>query len=278
MAATFGTLDLAELGTVGNPNVQYAKFETEVSQPKGYDGGVLANFRRGATTIKFDLALTGTKSEITNKLNLLAAELTKGQQELVLPNMTPGYHFDASANCALQPNQLIDGFVLPLEFVVPHGLAISETKSAPFESSPTYGGGLEIVVEFGGIMPVRWVVRYEGAVNLPKEYVPQLKARVHVYDTIDSYMKIGGKYVYDRAWESYVYEQVESSSGMVINSTTGSAYAGDYEMGVYPITMDVEKLFAPVQPGVEFQLDIEPKTGSLNYENARLEWHEESVW
>ena len=126
MAATFGSLNLEELGILGEPEVQYAKFETEVSEPRGYDGGVLANFRRGATNIKFNLALTGTKSEITNKLNTLAAELAKGQQELVLPTMTPGFHFDASANCTLAPAQYIDGFVLPLEFTVPDGMAYKE--------------------------------------------------------------------------------------------------------------------------------------------------------
>ena len=130
MAATFGGLNLEELGVVGEPEVEYARFETEVSEPRGYDGGVLANFRRGATTIKFNLALTGTRTEITNKLNALAAELAKGQQELILPTMTPGYHFDASANCALQPAQYIDGFVLPLEFSVPFGLAVQNNSAS----------------------------------------------------------------------------------------------------------------------------------------------------
>lgn len=129
MAATFGSLNLEELGVVGSPEVQYAKFETELSQPKGYDGGVLANFRRGATTIKFNLTLDGTQSEITNKMSALAYELAKGQGRLVLPNMTSGAYFEASANCAIKPDQYIDGFVLPLEFVVPDGCAKKELKS-----------------------------------------------------------------------------------------------------------------------------------------------------
>ena len=123
MAATFGNLDLESLGTVGEPSVEYAKFETKVSEPDGYDGGVLANFRRGATKIKFNLALDGDRAALVSKMNQLAAELGKGQQELVLPNMTEGYHFDASANCVLHPVEYVDGFVLPLEFVVPRGLA-----------------------------------------------------------------------------------------------------------------------------------------------------------
>lgn len=140
MAATFGSLNLEELGTVGEPDVQYARFETEVAEPRGYDGGVLANFRRGATTIKFNLALTGTNTEIINKMNALADELSKGQQELVLPNMTAGFHFDASANCALQPAQYIDGFVLPLEFVVPYGLAIKKFEASIREGAVTIDG------------------------------------------------------------------------------------------------------------------------------------------
>ena len=128
MAATFGNLDLESLGVVGEPSVEYAKFETKVSEPDGYDGGVLANFRRGATKIKFNLALDGDRGSIVAKMNQLAAELALGQQELVLPNMTDGYHFDASANCALQPVEYVDGFVLPLEFAVPEGCAVSSVE------------------------------------------------------------------------------------------------------------------------------------------------------
>lgn len=123
MAATFGNLDLESLGVVGEPSVEYAKFETKVSEPDGYDGGVLANFRRGATKIKFNLALDGDRAALVRKMNQLAEELAKGQQKLILPNMTPGCHFDAAANCTLQPVEYVDGFVLPLEFVVPRGFA-----------------------------------------------------------------------------------------------------------------------------------------------------------
>jgi len=154
MAATFGNLDLESLGVVGEPSVEYASFETKVSQPDGYDGGVLANFRRGATKIKFNLALDGDRGSIVAKMNQLAAELSKGQQELVLPNMTEGYHFDASANCALQPVEYVDGFVLPLEFVVPEGCAVrnrSITESIHVITN----------IEVGGEYPPSYKVEFE---------------------------------------------------------------------------------------------------------------------
>ena len=55
MAATFGNLDLESLGVVGEPSVEYASFETKVSEPDGYDGGEAARF--GADFLEFKPAV-----------------------------------------------------------------------------------------------------------------------------------------------------------------------------------------------------------------------------
>lgn len=125
MACTFNGLDLESMGTVGDQEVEYASFQTTLSSPQGHDGDVLSNFRRGPTTVKFNLAIDGTPAELTAKMNRIAAAMSGGMGELVMPDQTEGYHLDAVPNCALKPSVYHEGFVLPLEFSVPYGLARS---------------------------------------------------------------------------------------------------------------------------------------------------------
>ena len=164
MACTFNGLDLEELGTVGNQEVEYARFDSEVSNPAGYDGGVLVNFHRGPTVVRFDLALTGTESERINKMNMLAAELAKGQGELVMPSQSQGYHLDAVPNTVLKPSVYHDGFVLPLEFTVPDGCAIAR-KTATIGASPA-------TVEVGGHLPARWSFSSTGSAEFTPDGAP----------------------------------------------------------------------------------------------------------
>lgn len=159
MACTFNGLDLEEMGIVGNPDVQYANFVAELISPKGYDGAVLSNFKRDYTTIKFDLALTGTDSERIHKMNLIASALQDGEQELIMPGMTDGYHFSAVPNMAIAPSRYVDGFVIPMTFVVPYGCAVKDVAVDGFEvvpDAPYYHLEKEFYME--GFMPSDWTI------------------------------------------------------------------------------------------------------------------------
>lgn len=159
MACTFNGLDLESLGTVGDQEVEYASFQTELSSPQGHDGDVLSNFRRGPTTVKFNLAMDGTPAELTAKMNRLAEALSGGMGELVMPDQTEGFHLDAVPNCTMRPSVYHDGFVLPLEFVVPDGAATGGTEIIRFYPPETPGGvptSYDVVVT--GPFPVDWEI------------------------------------------------------------------------------------------------------------------------
>lgn len=139
MACTFNGLDLESLGTVGDQEVEYASFQTELSSPQGHDGDVLANFRRGPTVVKFNLAMDGTEEERVGKVGALASAMSGGMGELVMPGMPAGHRFLAVPNCVLRPSAYIDGFVVPVEFVVPDGCAWGqvETIEIPVGDGPS---------------------------------------------------------------------------------------------------------------------------------------------
>ena len=273
MAATFGNLDLESLGVVGEPSVEYAKFETKVSEPDGYDGGVLANFRRGSTKIKFNLALDGDRAALVRKMNQLAAELGKGQQELVLPNMTQGFHFDAAANCVLQPVEYVDGFVLPLEFAVPDGCAVNR-QSISIEHQGS------IVVDSRQAVP--WHVEMQGTAVL-ENYNPQIPGDGSAAIRLD----IG-----DDHWSSALYfdltslgnrlefgnvvvdSKTESFSASVISKS--SAYSDAYFI---PISTNV---FATIDPGtysVSLEMVFSRAGGRQPVPlNFAISWEDRTVW
>lgn len=120
----FNGLNLSKLGTVSEPEIQYANFTASTSSPAGYDGAVLSNFKRDQTVIRFNLALTGTERERVDKLEELMVALSAGKSWLILPEQAHiGTGFVAVPNMALAPSRYIDGFVVPMEFIVPEGCA-----------------------------------------------------------------------------------------------------------------------------------------------------------
>jgi len=130
MSTTFNGLVLDELGTIGNPQVEYANFIATTASPAGYDGAVLKNFKRDYTTIKFDLTLAGTESECLNKLNTLVGALNAGQGELVMPGQAErGTHFNAVPNMKIAHSlRGFDGMTVPCTFIVPEGCAVKEAR------------------------------------------------------------------------------------------------------------------------------------------------------
>ena len=143
-----------ELGDVGNPTVEYADYQTAVYTANGMDGSVLSNFKRGATQIKFDLTLTGTEAERLEKMTTLANCLNSPLGSLVLPGQD-GSYFEASPNVTITPARYIDGFTIPLTFIVPRGHALGEEKTVTCNSTtPT-------AFEVGGIAPAIWTAEVD---------------------------------------------------------------------------------------------------------------------
>ena len=153
---TYNGVSLDELGDVGNPTVEYADYQTAVYTANGMDGSVLSNFKRGATQIKFDLTLTGTEAERLEKMTTLANCLNSPLGSLVLPGQD-GSYFEASPHATITPARYIDGFTIPLTFIVPRGHALGEEKTVTCNSTtPTE-------FEVGGIAPAIWTAEVDTA-------------------------------------------------------------------------------------------------------------------
>ena len=146
---TYNGTNLDELGVVGKPVIEYADFQSATYTANGMDGSVLSNFKRGATTIKFDLTITGTEAQRLEKMTTLANCLNTPTAVLVLPGQESSY-FEASPNVTITPNRYMDGFTIPLSFVVPRGHALGQEKTVTCSSlTPTQ-------FEVGGIAPAIW--------------------------------------------------------------------------------------------------------------------------
>lgn len=155
---TFNGLVLDELGTVGNPTVEYANFVAETASPAGYDGAVLKNFKSDYTTIEFDLTLAGTESECINKLDTLAAALHQGQGALVMPGQAErGTHFNAVPNMKMTHSlRGFDGMTVPLSFIVPEGCAIREQTVALEPSAESVTTSIEV----GGFAEPHYILTF----------------------------------------------------------------------------------------------------------------------
>ena len=162
MSTTFNGLVLDELGTIGNPQIEYANFIATTASPAGYDGAVLKNFKCDYTTISFDLTLAGTESECLNKLNTLVGALNAGQGELVMPGQAErGTHFNAVPNMKIKHSlRGFDGMTVPCTFIVPEGCAVSEYMTATVT-------GINNVTEFdvGGFLQPDWSIDFGGVIN-----------------------------------------------------------------------------------------------------------------
>lgn len=254
----FLTVDLEELGTVGEPDIQYANFVTETASPSGYDGSVLANFKRDQTVIRFNLALTGTESERVNKINELVRVMSHGMGRLKMPGMTIGYYFEAVPNMALQPARYIDGFVLPLEFVVPPGCAVCD-RAASIDAVLPSQGGTEVMI--GGFLHPQW--EFEADVQIQAAAIQRLS----VGNTDSSWYMVADR------WSPTV-----SGSGtahIVLSSEDESVESPEW-LGLYVSTMTLGGMDLGLQ-----SVSAVYRSGSSDEDTAVegvLRWKERGVW
>ena len=262
MSTTFNGLVLDELGTIGNPQIEYANFIATTASPAGYDGAVLRNFKRDYTTIQFDLTLAGTESECLNKLNTLAGALNAGQGELVMPGQAErGTHFNAVPNMKIKHSlRGFDGMTVPCTFIVPEGCAVSEYMTATVT-------GINNVTEFdvGGFLQPDWSIDFGGVINR----TTGTAAAFFEKDSFNGYFR----YDYllgDLNPDDIIRTKYESATKTLATTVNGSTLEG-LRNNFEPRNYDL------VQLGSN-SIRFYSVYGLTNGVTATLSWQERSVW
>lgn len=267
MTTTFNGLVLDELGTIGNPVVEYANFIAETKSPAGYDGAVLTNFKRDYTTIQFDLTLDGTESECLNKLNTLVGALNAGEGELVMPGQAErGTHFNAVPNMSIAHSlRGFDGMTVPMTFIVPEGCAIKE-------NSLVLTGELQQIN--AGYMPAQWELTASGTTT--ETLLPPNSAGAKFFFNEER------TYPYQYA---YLINHDDIASGEAIEvsmySSTGE-YTATANGEAIPVRTYFEKFYEsshkegllPISTGLVYVQSVNSMPGLT----TTLRWKATSVW
>ena len=267
MATTFNGLVLDELGTVGNPTVEYANFIATTASPAGYDGAVLTNFKRDYTTIQFDLTLDGTESECINKLNTLFGTLHKGQGELVMPGQAErGTHFNAVPNMVISHSlRGFDGMTVPCTFIVPEGCAVKD-------NSLVLTGELQQID--AGYMPAQWELTVSGTTT--EASYPMHSAGMRFY--YDPGQPLPTQYAFVQIMQNL-------AAGDAVEMTAAS-YSGEYGVTVNGAAADIDPYFErlyettskagllPIPTGPVYVTSMTSIPGLT----TTLNWRANSVW
>lgn len=262
---TFNGLVLEELGTVGNPTVEYANFVAETASPAGYDGAVLKNFKRDYTTIGFDLTLAGTESECINKLNTLVAVLHQGQGELVMPGQAErGTHFNAVPNMKIAHSlRGFDGMTVPLSFIVPEGCAVRERRIQVYQLPGRY--------EIGGFMPAAWEIEADVTLQSDASLYGPLAVQVLRHADLAVVSRI--------AIAIPAVRPYGEPRRVIMGSETMEAYLLPLSEGEEPTALDVSQStnLAPIPAG-EYTLNFDYAASESAVNWVFMSILEKSVW